>query len=366
MGYRYIQLLQGEIKMYLLKMNIEELLEESEILRYNVESKKNYQRPPIPAHYRKIANYLLNSDNPIMPTAILAAVGNDSIIDANGELRFTNKIRIVDGQHRIMGMECLNNGYTKFSSKRYEELKNSYDFPVVLMVIEEKDSMVEVDAFININSKGQRVKTDLAEALKSQKFFKMHENEEKISVSEEYRNAIAMNVASDINESNLFWKGLIIQPDELGKRNVQPISILAFMRAIRPMIDKLISPRKELSKEEQLDIEECSENLITEAWECVMVKWPQCFKNEKRVFDPGYNICKGIGVVAIFSILADTLNTEDSINSFREILNDSRVNDSDWIVGGNFTGFASQQGFAKIKEYILNKITKEELLHFGG
>ena len=53
-------------------------------------------------------------------------------------------------------------------------------------------------------------------------------------------------------------------------------------------------------------------------------------------------------------------------NSFREILNDSRVNDSDWIVGGNFTGFASQQGFAKIKEYILNKITKEELLHFGG
>lgn len=364
MSYRYLKLEQDGIEMYLFKMNIDELLRESQVLRYDASSGENYQRPPIPAHYRKIANYLLHNDNPIMPTAILAAIDKNQILDENNEISFNKKIRIVDGQHRILGMKCLNDGYTKNSNKRYEELKCKFDFPVVLLALENNDSFVEVDAFININSKGKSVKTDLAEALKSQKFFKSRKQLEKIPVDEDFKNAIAMEISTDINSSNQFWKGLIIQPDELGKRNVQPISVLAFMRAIRPVLDKIIGEKKELSVEERLDIEERVENVISSAWDYVIDKWPSCFKNGKREFDQTYNICKGIGVVALFSILADSLGKDDSLQVFHDTIANSKVNDSDWLVGGNFTGFASQQGFAKVKEYILNSITKEQLLNF--
>ena len=357
MNYKYIEISQAGINMYLFKMNIKQLLSEGEILRYNSETKSDYQRPPIPAHYKKIANYLLNNEHPIMPTAILAAIDLNDVVCTEEGISFKKKIRIVDGQHRILGMECLNKGYSKSSIQKYKEFENTYEFPVVLMVIGAEDRFVEVDAFININSKGQRVKTDLAETLKRQKY--LGQTQQAFTIMEEYKNVIAMGVAEKVNEKDEFWKGLIIQPDQLGKSSLQPISKIAFLRAIRPVPDISIGKNMEITNDERENIENKAQQLVSDAWDIVIKKWPQCF-NGMAKFDSRFNICKGIGVVPLFSILSDFIDNPDALSQFKETLDKSKVTYYDWVVGGNFTGYASQQGFALIKQYILNNVSADD------
>ena len=68
--------------------------------------------------------------------------------------------RIVDGQHRILGMQkALENIHEKDEIKKL----NEYPFNIITVVTDENNRSVELDIFIDINSKGKKVSTDLAE-----------------------------------------------------------------------------------------------------------------------------------------------------------------------------------------------------------
>ena len=54
---------QSKIKMYITTMNIEELVENSFVAHYDSQTGEDYQRPPVPSHYRKIAQYFINDAN---------------------------------------------------------------------------------------------------------------------------------------------------------------------------------------------------------------------------------------------------------------------------------------------------------------
>ena len=360
--YPVIEFHQENVVMYMTKMNIEQLIVESKIMHYDSKSDSDYQRPPLPSHYRKIASYFMKEKSPILPSAIIAAMGREDYEIKNGCIIFNNKIRIVDGQHRIEGFKCLNNGYCKGSKERYTKLACSFEFPVIIMLIEKDDEMTEIDAFINLNSKGKRVKTDLAEALKNRISKRFFETEETISVSENYINMVAMNVARKININNEFWRGHIIQADEIGKRNEQPISIIAFTRAIKPIVNQYLTNRGKVVRAEENDhIEKELFDIVSCAWDIVLNRWKECFAPNKE-YNNAYNICKGIGVVTLFGIFAECMATdEDYSNRFKEILDNSKVTAENWLVGGSFTGFASAQGFALVKRIIQNQESIESV-----
>ena len=109
--FESLQLKQENVLMYMTKMKISELEEHSVIKHYNAEKGTDYQRPPIPAHYRKIAKYFMTESKPILPSAIIAAMGKNDYKYDGTNLIIKNKIRIVDGQHRIEGMKCLKEDY---------------------------------------------------------------------------------------------------------------------------------------------------------------------------------------------------------------------------------------------------------------
>ena len=352
-----IEFKQENIKMYILKMNIDDLIDASIVKHYNAEKNEDYQRPPLPAHYKKISAYFMKEENPILPSAILAAIGSDNYNYVNGEIEFKEKVRIVDGQHRIAGLKYLRDGNNTKTEERYKQLVKCFEIPVIVMIIDDKDKMVEIDAFINLNSKGKRVKTDLAQALKLQKYQKKIEEIEYIPVDEELISNISTKVAMKMNkEKGGFWEGKIIQADELGNRSNQPISVIAFSRAIIPMVKKYCSNKgQEIKKSDLTEIKSDIQDIINRAWKCVEERWPNCFINGK--YDPDYNICKGIGVTTLLSVFADTdFLKANSCKEFIEILDKSRVTEVDWLVGGKFTGYASYQGFNQITKYIKGEI----------
>lgn len=358
-----IEFKQEKVVMYLTKMKIDELISNSKIMHYDAANDRNYQRPPLPSHYRKIAAYFMKESKPILPSAIIAAMGPEDYEIKSDSLILKNKIRIVDGQHRIEGIKCLCNGYCAGSDERYKELKEEFELPVIIMVIDEADAMIEIDAFINLNSKGKRVKTDLAVALKNQRYQHDIATKDIIDVTENLKNTIAMNVVRKINQNKSgFWKGLIIQPDEIGKRNEQPISIIAFTRAIKPIVDKFFENKNpSIGNSELENIEEQIMNLVEQVWNLVIEKWPECFNSDKS-YNNDYNICKGIGVTTLYGIFAENDINDTEFKAFKDILNKSEVTYKDWLVGGTFTGYASAQGFSLIKQFIRGEINKNQIV----
>lgn len=356
--FNAIEFKQESITMFITKMKVGELISISKVMHYDAKSGKDYQRPPLPAHYRKIASYFMKEDNPILPSAVLAAIGPAQYDYNEGQLSIADKIRIVDGQHRIEGLKCLKNGYCKGSEKRFQELNDSFEIPVIIMVIDDEHSMVEIDAFINLNSKGKKVKTDLAEALKVQRYQHNIEKVEELPIDDELQKKMANDIVRLINQKlDGHWYGAIIQADENGNRNCQPISIIAYMRAIMPIVVKYLKSKGTIIKKS--DIEICEDeivNIVINAWNCVIQKWPACF-DEKGNYLSDYNICKGIGVITLFAVFSETDFITDRENiEFKTILQNTPVEASHWLVGGKFTGYASAQGFVQIKQYIKGEI----------
>ena len=109
---------QDESEFYLFKASAKDLLDISVVTHYNSDENDGYQRPPDRTHFRKIAAYLKDHMPAILPTAILAAISPVQVeTTPSGELLLHNQIRIVDGQHRILGLRALQTGYNEAGSE---------------------------------------------------------------------------------------------------------------------------------------------------------------------------------------------------------------------------------------------------------
>lgn len=368
MHVKYIKLDQDGIVMYLLKLGVENLINNSIIERYDSSDDTGYQRQPIPGHYKKIAKYFMETNKAILPTAILAAISPEHVKEVDSNiLDLKDKIRIVDGQHRIKGLEALKDGYTTNSMERYISLKENYEFPIILMSIPPDGdlgvSILEVNAFININNKGKKVNTNLAKELIEQSHRRRHINEkEYVSFNDELVSTTATRIIRDLSDTyeSLWYQNIILGDDVDNKK---PISINAFSKAIKPIVYQCLrgTQTQDIISANTLDLEEnIILHFIDTAWNIVIEKWPECFTKEKK-YNNSYNICKGIGVFPIYGLLSEFLekNLIDktaSLKQFRECIFASRVVSSDWLVGGRFTGLTSGQAIKQVIRVIKNEI----------
>ena len=359
-----IKLNQDGVTMYLFKTGVEDLLNNSIIERYEHGRDTGYQRQPIPAHYKKISRYFMESTKAILPTAILGAISPENIREDGVYLNILKPIRIVDGQHRIKGLECLNQEYTTNSRDRFETLKRTYEFPVVLMVISEKEEILEIDAFISINSKGKKVNTNLAKELSEIKHRKTYIEENMNVVFDEQLiltscTRIARRLSDDKKSP---WYHCITLGDELNTK--KPISINAFSKALKVFVNEYLSTVKSEGKIEREILEKKEtemQEFIEKAWRIVQDKWSDCFKYKGEYYNTNYNICKGIGVFPLYGLLAECIvmhkgDGNKGIMEFKKYLDDSRVVSSDWLVGGRFTGMSSGQSVRQTIKIIKNQI----------
>lgn len=363
----FIELSQGKKEMYIFKLPVEELINNYKISYYNTQTKTGYQRPPQQAHYRKIAQFLAeDADNNILPMSIIAAINRVDVKKNGNVLSINDCVRVVDGQHRIKGIEYLRDSSKKMLNVKFYELIKSYNFPVILLVVNEDDSLDEIDTFININSKGKRVSINLAKELKWKKT-RDSLIENPIEINSELKEVISTEITQRLEkDKSSFWYHNITMADEVG--NTKPISIGAFSKSLDKIvnyfINKYYAEKKYLTKVEYNKISEIITELIIKTWEATMSIWPKCFE------DRTYNIYKGIGVSSLHRLLVGCLENEtsdienivdDAICIYMKYIKNSNVNYEYWKIGGKFTGLSSEQGYDTIVSIIKNEFDIDDI-----
>ncbi|WP_170061573.1 DGQHR domain-containing protein [Terribacillus saccharophilus] len=368
----YIPLNQKEIQLYLVKLTVEEIINNSIVSVFNSSTGEGYQRPPIPSHYKKIAQYLEKEDRVLLPIGVLTATDPNKVNIVNGRLQINGPLRIVDGQHRIEGFKYLSAN----NSIRYEQFR-SFELPVTIMVIDEEHEVDEMDTFININSKAKKINTNLAIGLRHER---RKEEQYKRSFDEIVEDiAISVTKLLDNDLKSIWYNAITIAPDEKGKI----ISLNAFRKSLIPLIELFIrfykdpkdvedaffvSGGEELQPVELNDelipvLEEFEEKYITliklyldSTWKVIWNKWNSCFNLYQPYFDRDYNIQKGIGLYSLHLVLQDCLKREENVQSalfqFKKIIENTTVDVEDWESGGTFSGNNSQSGFRIIADRI--------------
>lgn len=363
---KYVKIKQGKFWMYLISFTAEELIEYTAVHFFKpVQDNKGYQRQLIANHYRKIAKYLESEADPILPPAILTATDPEFISEENGLLKIQKVIRVVDGQHRIQGLRYLK----QINDNAFEKISD-YEFPVILMVINNGQKIHEVNTFVNINSKGKKVSTDLAILLRDR--IREEEFNERIEYlsEKEFEEVIATKITKKLNElSNTVWFNSIKMAageDDKGK----PISINAFNQSLKDLIKQYIKASAAERTVEEINtiVDELSQ-LIASAWDSVLKKWKECFSLNNTVkHNELFNIQKGIGVYPIHQILAECMmqndsSIDDALNEFRKILKSSHVEYTDWKIGGILSSYNSRAGFKTIASFIKNEIDLYDLMN---
>ncbi|AZV62914.1 DGQHR domain-containing protein [Peribacillus frigoritolerans] len=355
----YVKINQGKFWMYFISFTSEELIQNTAVHYFKPEEDNTgYQRQLITNHYRKIAKFMESESEPIMPPAILTATDPENVLEEQGVLKILKVIRVVDGQHRIQGLRYLK----QINKDAYENIAN-YEFPVILMVINKDQKIHEINTFINMNSKGKKVSTDLAILLRD----RIREEEFKDRVAylddNDFEEAIATRVVKKLNESrNTIWFDTIKMAageDDKGK----PISINAFNQSLKELIKQYVNSSSAERTFDQINIiVEDLFYLIASAWEIVVKKWKHCFNIDKpNKQNELYNIQKGIGVYPIHQILAECMivndySLDDALKDFQIVLKKSHVEYTEWKIGGILSSYNSKAGFKTIALYIKNEI----------
>ncbi|MDE6882552.1 MAG: DGQHR domain-containing protein [Lachnospiraceae bacterium] len=364
-----ISIEQGCHTMYIFKLSTEELLSNYSISSYNSAEETGYQRPPVEAHYKKIARYLADVDSEqILPMSIIAAAAKNDITYQGNVLTIDGKMRIVDGQHRIKAIEYLRDEKSSKYRSKYEELVRHYEFPVILLITNEFDSVLEMDTFININSKGKRVSTNLAKELREKKMQVDLEKHEIPLTKESYENLATQVVKLLAHDTDSIWYGRIQMGDEAGMQ--KPVSIGTFARSLKKITmrvtDMVVRGAKVISEENAREAAERTKVTVEQLWKAVQERWPECFDEPKQ-----YNLLRGLGVSVVHRLFESCIKAkdfpdpammlEDAQETFVQYLNKTEIGAEEWMVGSTFTGFSSEQGYGIIVNILQGEKALNEL-----
>lgn len=351
----------------------------SKTLIYGI-NEGGYQRAQDEKHFLNIKKYIETKDF-IFPNSIILAIDEsrlkdivnedkgDGIVYLNFEKIDSQIFRVVDGQHRLLGLE---------NALKNDPSLNDLGLQISIIITPENKRSIEMEIFSNINSKAKRLKTDLIELAKYD--YRIIEN--KIGKSE-LNQHIAINTAYYLNEdftSENVWQNAI-KIDIHSEHKIGIIGVKAFSEAISGIITSYINKNSKivssLENQELIDFSRNSakeiSNFIIESWKIVNKKWPNAFLDPHKVIDidtqyksivynPSFYIQKTLGCKSINYIISDLLKNhfENTFNNnvlsnFEEIIFKSKLNDYDWILGKTLSGISSESGFNKVSKIIKNE-----------
>lgn len=337
----------------------------SKVLIYG-KDKLGYQREPIEKHYKSIKNDLIAGA--IIPTSIILSADkeylnkicekwseNDNIVSLNfGE---EEQFRIVDGQHRLKGLEEAAKSDSKF---------NDFMLNVIILATNSSNRAIEINIFRDINSKAKRIRTDLT-MLATYNYQLLGKQE---IAEDDIVEHTSVKVAYYLNEVlDSVWKNGI-KFEIHSESSLGIIGVSAFTNSIAGMVRKYVQQ----NSNENSDLMEYTDraakeiaNFVNNAWWIVHSNWKGCFTSvinlSKEVeghilhyYDDGYYIQKTTGTNALNSILNSFIQEDNftlqALNNFETFINNSPITVDDWKIGGVFSGLTSKSGFKKAREII--------------
>ncbi len=366
---------QGNMHYLSLIMPYHAVQEHSEILTYG-KSEYGYQRTLAKIHYMKIARYLLQDKDAILPSAIILGADRALIksrIDWQNEeqgilsLMPDEKLfRVVDGQHRLRGLQeaC-------HSDERFKD----FSLNVIIMLVEPQQRTLELQAFSDLNAKSKRLKIDLINLARDNYQLLLGKDYD-------YREHIALEASYRLKDNaDCVWSNGIKFAMNFDNA-LGIVSIKVFTESIVPLIE-LQTKNSDFSSyplEEKFSYIETTAtqiaDFIGQAWKHILKKWPSCFAR-RFAFDMSdelvpyfYNkkfyIQRMLGVRALNALLVDSAQKyglgKDALRDFNKKIIKSRITTTDWLVGSIiFSGLSSENSIKKVKR-LITSVRSESLI----
>lgn len=365
---RVIRLFQNGRPLYLGYLRAKDLFEMSKVDIWDPDlslislddiERQGYQRAPMKTHFTKVARYLLNEKEALLPTSILLSARGELRFEAFddkgdlGDLIIPNEVLplyIVDGQHRVEGLRYA----VEYSGK--DELK---DFVLPATILERVPKLEEVRQFYVVNTTAKRIRTDLAARLLRAMADKDPDLELRLIGEGRKWKLRATKIANLMNsESGWPWQGRIRRPNapRLGEAVVSETS---FSQSLKPLLSG--------SFLEQLE-DELVVALLTRYWGAIAELIPTAFENPRD-----YVIQKTTGVYALHMVAPRVFELCRSADDFsrkaiRDLLTHSEeardyfTREDIWRTKtGDLSIYNSMKGFRQLADQIIETLPRVEV-----
>jgi len=267
-----------------------------------------YQRPLKTNNIEKIKKYILEeTEHPLFPTSVVVnsreALQFKEDKNSYGELTISNKLYVIDGQHRIEAFKDL------MKEPRLRAIYETYEIPIV--VLSGFKYIKELEQFFIINSRQTRIKTDLAQRM----YLEMMKNDSKTKLVPESKRwqTLAATAVDALNEgSSLAWSGRIQLPDDSKDiRKTRIISQNSFISSLKPFFSggKRVWNFNATAERKRYEILEKLTELLNKFWRAVYEVYPEVINRPKA-----HNLQKTVGVYSLHIFLADVIADSQVFN----------------------------------------------------
>jgi DGQHR domain-containing protein len=329
-------------------------------------NRRGYQRQPTQARFKKIAEYVTRKEGaqPLLPQAI--------VLNARNALKFTagsmegfGTLEIpdealplweVDGQHRIGGIR-----------RAVEDDPSIVDYPVPVVIAQNLDRLQEAVLFFVMNTRQQRVPTDLAQRIISEEA-KDPVLREKLITEGKIWIEKAVEVVDRINDlPDHPWSGMIGVPGMKQRgtilRQVSYVQSLKPILAVEGQVYGTFQP-------------ELLARLLVGYWQALGDVFPAALSDPST-----YVIQKTVGVFPLHAIApivfehARTRNGKISREGMTEVLSEMAENlrekfnpeEADpsyfWMShGGEAGNYAGAKGFKILMDHLKDALPKRDLV----
>lgn len=309
---------------------------------------RGYQRGLSESSVDKIKDFILRETmHPILPTALLASSREElEFKEINklglGELEITDKLYIIDGQHRFEAWKSLLK-----DPILYEEWQD-FEIPVVIISGLKLTGIIpkpikEMEQFYIINSRQKKIKTDLAQRLLLN--FAKQEETKGLIAPKDFWVSYAVVITDALNEQrDNIWKGkIVIEGDSQDLKKTKIINQNSFVSSLKPFFTgvELVFNIPKIKPDECIDF-------LVEFWNIVAAVYPLIIDNPHD-----YSLMKTVGVFALHIFLNNVTKRNGGLQNKNKILREVRtalLSASDDIKGNYKTDFWRSKVPTSIKE----------------
>lgn len=333
-------------------------------------AKQGYQRPAEMPRVKKLGNWmkreLADGRQVRMPTALLlSARGSDVVLAPNGTvtLKESNKLPLIDGQHRKRGFEWA------IEEKDVRELA---DFELPIVIMQDIDLVGEMNQFRIVNGEQKSVRTDLVNMILTQ--LVAREGDDAVEEKHEWKVVASLAVKRLNVDEDGPWYDRIVMPDQRAyskeeidenpaREHLRTARATSFITALKPIDTylKIVRPGAASLQQRADTLFE----VLDAFWRAVRAMNPKAFDEAND-----FVMLKTPGIFALhrlcLSVMKDMYvgHREFVESEFAHMLEDAAElqDPAFWYVGsseadrGDAAKYGSMKGFAELGDLLYESI----------
>lgn len=348
----FIKISQGEKSFYLTSINANEFLKNSKIDYYRAENNfkisgsiklnKGYVEKLPSAEWRKTAkeiSVMIKENNLFLLEPIFCVINKENFSNEKNIISLQEEMKIIKGMKYFEAFKYLEEKIDNF-----EDEFSNIEIPVVLIPV--KNLEMEIELFINMNSKNNFIISKAREVLKELKKVKKQVR----SFDELVDNLSEDIIDSLINMKDSVWRGKI----SWGNGNKEKsIGYGTFKNSLKKVV-KTIFNKYEFSKvmnrkeKEYNDFVLSTTKTYNAIWQLIKSRWNEAFE------DPiNYVLTKSWGINFINDLICHYIENGDIDEIFGKILS-SKIDNNFWRRDpyGKVMDYSTERDFEKLRKLL--------------